>query len=80
MAQRPVSWVNVTQGTLRNLRVQLFTHMESLPIRYFDSHSHGDIMSVYTNDVDTLRQMISRAFPSWCPAPSPSCPYSPVCA
>ena len=55
--------VNVTQGTLRNLRVQLFTHMESLPIRYFDSHPHGDIMSVYTNDVDTLRQMISQSIP-----------------
>ena len=55
--------VNVTQGTLRNLRVQLFTHMESLPIRYFDSHPHGDIMSVYTNDVDTLRQMISQSVP-----------------
>ena len=53
--------VNVTQGTLRNLRVQLFTHMESLPIRYFDSHPHGDIMSVYTNDVDTLRQMLAQS-------------------
>mgnify|MGYP000343696825 CR=1 FL=1 len=52
--------VNVTQGTLRNLRTKLFTHMESLPIRYFDSHPHGDIMSVYTNDVDTLRQMIGE--------------------
>ena len=41
--------VNVTQGTLRNLRTKLFTHMESLPIRYFDQHPHGDIMSVYTN-------------------------------
>ena len=55
--------VNVTQGTLRNLRTKLFTHMESLPIRYFDSHPHGDIMSVYTNDVDTLRQMISQSIP-----------------
>ena len=55
--------VNVTQGTLRNLRTKLFTHMESLPIRYFDTHPHGDIMSVYTNDVDTLRQMISQSFP-----------------
>ena len=55
--------VNVTQGTLRNLRVQLFTHMESLPIRYFDQHPHGDIMSVYTNDVDTLRQMLSQSIP-----------------
>ena len=55
--------VNVTQGTLRNLRIQLFTHMESLPIRYFDTHPHGDIMSVYTNDVDTLRQMLSQSSP-----------------
>ena len=55
--------VNVTQGTLRNLRIQLFTHMESLPIQYFDQHPHGDIMSVYTNDVDTLRQMISQSIP-----------------
>ena len=55
--------VNVTQGTLRNLRTKLFTHMESLPISYFDTHPHGDIMSVYTNDVDTLRQMISQAIP-----------------
>ena len=53
--------VNVTQGTLRNLRTQLFTHMESLPISYFDTHPHGDIMSVYTNDVDTLRQMLSQS-------------------
>ena len=55
--------VNVTQGTLRNLRTKLFTHMESLPIRYFDQHPHGDIMSVYTNDVDTLRQMLSQSIP-----------------
>ena len=55
--------VNVTQGTLRNIRVELFRHMESLPISYFDTHPHGDIMSVYTNDVDTLRQMISQSIP-----------------
>ena len=55
--------VNVTQGILRNLRTQLFTHMESLPIKYFDQHPHGDIMSVYTNDVDTLRQMLSQSIP-----------------
>ena len=55
--------VNVTQGTLRNLRIQLFTHMESLPIKYFDQHPHGDIMSVYTNDADTLRQMLSQSIP-----------------
>lgn len=55
--------VNVTQGTLRNLRDDLFSHMEKLPISYFDSHSHGDIMSIYTNDADTLRQMISQSMP-----------------
>lgn len=55
--------VNITQGTMRNLRKDLFTHMESLPIRYFDTHAHGDIMSVYTNDVDTLRQLISQSIP-----------------
>ncbi len=55
--------VYVTQGTLRNIRVDLFTHMESLPIKYFDTHPHGDIMSVYTNDIDTLRQMISQSIP-----------------
>lgn len=55
--------VNVTQGTLRNLRNDLFTHMEGLPIKYFDTHAHGDIMSVYTNDVDTLRQVISQSMP-----------------
>lgn len=57
--------VNVTQGTLRNLRNDMFTHMESLPIRYFDTHSHGDIMSTYTNDIDTLRQMISQSIPQF---------------
>nr|WP_288556682.1 ABC transporter ATP-binding protein [uncultured Mediterraneibacter sp.] len=55
--------VNVTQGTLKNMRDDLFSHMEKLPIRYFDSHAHGDIMSVYTNDIDTLRQMISQSAP-----------------
>lgn len=53
----------VTQGTLRNLRDEMFTHMESLPIRYFDTHQHGDIMSIYTNDIDALRQMISQSIP-----------------
>lgn len=57
--------INITQGTMRNLRIQLFTHMESLPIRYFDTHAHGDIMSVYTNDVDTLRQLISQSIPQF---------------
>ena len=55
--------VNVSQGTMRHLREELFQHMESLPIRYFDTHAHGDIMSVYTNDVDTLRQLMSQRIP-----------------
>ena len=55
--------VNVSQGTMRHLRNDLFSKMESLPIQYFDTHPHGDIMSVYTNDVDTLRQMISQSIP-----------------
>lgn len=55
--------VYVTQGTLRNLRKDMFEKMESLPIKYFDTHPHGDIMSVYTNDIDTLRQMISQSMP-----------------
>ena len=53
--------IYVTQGTMRDLRNDIFRHMESLPIKYFDTHAHGDIMSVYTNDVDTLRQMISQS-------------------
>ena len=55
--------VNVGQGTLRNFRNELFDNMESLPIKYFDTHAHGDIMSVYTNDVDTLRQFIGQSIP-----------------
>ena len=55
--------VFVTQGTLKNLRDELFEHMERLPISYFDTHARGDIMSVYTNDIDTLRQMISQSIP-----------------
>ena len=55
--------VSVSQGTMRRLRDDLFTRMESLPIKYFDTHAHGDIMSVYTNDVDTLRQLISQSIP-----------------
>lgn len=55
--------VNVSQGTMRHLRDDLFRRMESLPIKYFDTHAHGDIMSVYTNDVDTLRQLISQSIP-----------------
>ncbi|MBO6165980.1 MAG: ABC transporter ATP-binding protein [Eubacterium sp.] len=56
--------VNVTQGTLLKLRGDLFNHMESLPIRYFDTNSRGDIMSIYTNDIDTLRQVVSQSIPS----------------
>lgn len=55
--------VTVAQGTMRNIRIKLFEHMESLPIKYFDTHTHGNIMSVYTNDVDTLRQLISQSIP-----------------
>ncbi len=55
--------VFVAQGTLKKLRNELFCHMEKLPIRYFDTHQHGDIMSVYTNDIDTLRQVLSQSFP-----------------
>ena len=55
--------VNISQGTMRKLRNQLFSNMESLPIRYFDTHAHGDIMSIYTNDVDTLRQLFGQSIP-----------------
>ena len=58
-----VVMAHVNQGTLKRLREDLFDHMQSLPIKYFDTHSHGDIMSVYTNDIDTLRQMISQSMP-----------------
>ena len=55
--------VYVGQGTMRRIRIDLFTHMENLPIKYFDTHAHGDIMSIYTNDVDTLRQLIGQSIP-----------------
>ena len=55
----------VTQGTLDKLRRQMFEHMQNLPIRYFDTHQHGDIMSMYTNDIDTLRQMVSQSLPQF---------------
>lgn len=55
--------VNISQGTLKRLRIELFENMESLPIKYFDTHAHGDIMSVYTNDIDTLRQVIGQSIP-----------------
>lgn len=57
--------VTISQGTLRDLRVEVFDHMESLPIKYFDTHAHGDIMSTYTNDIDTLRQLISQTIPNF---------------
>ncbi len=55
--------VNVSQGTMRDIRIQLFERMQELPIRYFDAHAHGDIMSIYTNDTDTLRQLIGQSLP-----------------
>ncbi|GAA0742286.1 ABC transporter ATP-binding protein [Clostridium oceanicum] len=55
--------VTVGQGTMKKLRIRVFNHMESLPIKYFDTHSHGDIMSVYTNDIDTLRQFLGQSLP-----------------
>ena len=55
--------IYVSQGSLRNLRNDVFQHMQQLPIQYFDTHVHGDIMSIYTNDVDTLRQLVSQSIP-----------------
>ena len=55
--------VNITQGTLNSMRKELYNHMQDLPVKYFDTHAHGDIMSIYTNDTDTLRQMISQSIP-----------------
>ena len=55
--------VYISQGTIKKLRDEVFAKMETLPIKYFDTHSHGDIMSVYTNDIDTLRQVISQSLP-----------------
>ena len=55
--------IYVSQGCIRDMRNELFSHMQDLPIRYFDTHAHGDIMSVYTNDIDTLRQMVSQSIP-----------------
>ena len=55
--------VYISQGTLRAIRNEMFAHMQDLPIKYFDTHAHGDIMSIYTNDTDTLRQMISQSIP-----------------
>ena len=58
-----VTMMFVSQGTMRSLRDELFAHMQNLPVRYFDTHAHGDIMSVYTNDIDTIRQMVSQSLP-----------------
>ena len=55
--------INISQGVLRQVREDMFNHMQSLPIKYFDTHAHGEIMSTYTNDVDTLRQMIRQSIP-----------------
>ena len=55
--------IYVAQGTIRDMRNEVFAHMQDLPIRYFDTHAHGDIMSVYTNDIDTIRQMVSQSIP-----------------
>lgn len=55
--------INISQGVLNTIRKQMFNHMQKLPIRYFDSRTHGEIMSTYTNDVDTLRQMLSQSIP-----------------
>ena len=55
--------VTISQGVQKKIRDDLFGHMQTLPIRYFDTHAHGDVMSVYTNDVDTLRQMLSQSIP-----------------
>lgn len=60
--------VNISQGVLKEIRVEMFSKMQSLPIRYFDTHTHGDIMSHYTNDTDTLRQMLSQSVPQFCSA------------
>ena len=55
--------INISQGVLKKVRSEMFEHMQKLPIRYFDTHAHGEIMSTYTNDVDTLREMISQSIP-----------------
>lgn len=70
--------ITVEQGTLKKIRDDMFAHQQKLPIRYFDSHEHGDIMSHYTNDTDTLRQAISQSFrrcsPRLSPRPRRCCP------
>ncbi len=57
--------ITIAQGTLKSIRDAMFSHMQTLPIRYFDTHSHGDVMSLYTNDVDTLRQMVTQSIPNF---------------
>lgn len=60
-----VLMVKISQGTLKTLRDQMFAHMQKLPIKFFDTNSHGDLMSLYTNDADTLRQMVSQSIPNF---------------
>ena len=55
--------LNVVTGTMRRIRIDMFTHMQKLPIKFFDTHTHGELMSLYTNDVDTLREMMSMSLP-----------------
>ena len=69
----------LTQGTMKHLRDDLFTHMQTLPIKFFDTHAHGDIMSIYTNDVDTLRQMVSQSVPQMLPRCSTASSPSSAC-
>ena len=56
--------VNISTGTLKKLRVDLFTHMETLPIKFFDTHTHGELMSRFTNDIDSMREMLSQGIPN----------------
>lgn len=64
--------INIGQGVQKRIRDEMFEHMQTLPVRYFDRHPHGELMSRYTNDIDTLRQMINQALPWYCPPLSPS--------
>lgn len=64
--------INIGQGVQKRIRDEMFEHMQTLSVRYFDRHPHGELMSRYTNDIDTLRQMINQALPWYCPPLSPS--------
>ena len=70
----------VTQGILCHFREDMFNKMETLPIKYFDTHAHGDIMSTYTNDTDAARQLVGQSFPPSVPASSPSPSVSVRCS